>query len=228
MRGNPGRPRWGGHRLEWNRQSLPIASSRRRCPVTLPSTAHDARPVERTSPPAVSLRGARLSFGERTLWSGLDLDVAPGEFIAVLGPNGSGKTSLVRVLLGLQALSAGEVRVAGREPRRGSPHIGYIPQQKALDPDLPLRGRDLVGLGLDGHRLGHRAARAAGAPGAGRRGAGRGRRHELRGRTGRAAVRRRAAAAAGGPGAGRRPGGAAVRRAAALARPGPPGHASPR
>ena len=46
------------------------------------------------------------------------------------------------------------MRVAGREPRRGSPHIGYVPQQKALDPDLPLRGRDLVGLGLDGHRPG--------------------------------------------------------------------------
>jgi zinc/manganese transport system ATP-binding protein len=72
----------------------------------------------------------------------------------VLGPNGSGKTSLIRVLLGLQRLSGGDVRVAGREPRRGSPGIGYIPQQKALDPDLPLRGRDLVGLGLDGHRLG--------------------------------------------------------------------------
>ncbi len=122
--------------------------------MTLPSTAHDARPVVTPPAPAVSLRGARLSFGERTLWSGLDLDVAPGEFVAVLGPNGSGKTSLVRVLLGLQALSGGEVRIAGREPRRGSPHIGYIPQQKALDPDLPLRGRDLVGLGLDGHRLG--------------------------------------------------------------------------
>jgi len=122
--------------------------------VTLPSTAHGTRPVIAPTAPAVGLRGARLSFGERTLWSDLDLDVEPGEFIAVLGPNGSGKTSLVRVLLGLQALSAGEVRVAGREPRRGSPHIGYIPQQKALDPDLPLRGRDLVGLGLDGHRLG--------------------------------------------------------------------------
>ncbi len=104
--------------------------------------------------PAVALRGARVSFGERTLWSGLDLDVAPGEFVAVLGPNGSGKTTLIRVLLGLQPLSAGEVRIAGRAPRRGSSSIGYIPQQQALDPGLPLRGRDLVGLGLDGHRLG--------------------------------------------------------------------------
>jgi zinc/manganese transport system ATP-binding protein len=115
-------------------------------------------PVTGTStsvrPPALSLRGARVSFGERTLWEQLDLDVAPGEFVAVLGPNGSGKTTLVRVLLGLLPLSAGEVRIGGHLPRRGSPTIGYIPQQKALDPDLPLRGRDLVGLGLDGHKLG--------------------------------------------------------------------------
>jgi zinc/manganese transport system ATP-binding protein len=104
--------------------------------------------------PALSLRGARVSFGPRTLWDGLDLDVDPGEFVAVLGPNGSGKTTLVRVLLGLLPLSAGDVRIAGRPPRRGSPSIGYVPQQKALDPDLPLRGRDLVGLGLDGHRPG--------------------------------------------------------------------------
>jgi zinc/manganese transport system ATP-binding protein len=104
--------------------------------------------------PALSLRGARVSFGDRTLWEGLDLDVAPGEFMAVLGPNGSGKTTLVRVLLGLLPLSEGEVRIAGRPPRRGSPSIGYVPQQKAMDPDLPLRGRDLVGLGLDGHRPG--------------------------------------------------------------------------
>jgi zinc/manganese transport system ATP-binding protein len=96
--------------------------------------------------------------GGRTLWDGLDLDVAPGEFVAVLGPNGSGKTTLVRVLLGLQPLAAGEVRVAGRAPHCRRPPtraaIGYVPQQKALDADLPLRGRDLVGLGLDGHRLG--------------------------------------------------------------------------
>jgi zinc/manganese transport system ATP-binding protein len=118
-----------------------------------PTTPADV-PTLPVATPAVSLRGARVSFGDRTLWEGLDLDVAPGEFVTVLGPNGSGKTTLVRVLLGLLPLTAGDVRIAGRPPRRGSPSIGYVPQQKALDPDLPLRGRDLVGLGLDGHRLG--------------------------------------------------------------------------
>jgi zinc/manganese transport system ATP-binding protein len=120
--------------------------------MALPSTATTARrPV---TAPVLSLRAAAVRFGDRTLWDGLDLDVAPGEFVAVLGPNGSGKTTLIRVLLGLLPLSAGEVRVGGAAPRRGNPTIGYVPQQKALEPDLPLRGRDLVGLGLDGHRLG--------------------------------------------------------------------------
>jgi zinc/manganese transport system ATP-binding protein len=103
---------------------------------------------------AVSLSGAELRRGPRVLWSGLDLDIRPGEFVAVLGPNGSGKTTLLQVLLGLLPLSAGEVRVHGEPPARGSSGVGYIPQQRSLDPFTPLRGRDLVGLGLDGHRWG--------------------------------------------------------------------------
>jgi zinc/manganese transport system ATP-binding protein len=106
------------------------------------------------STPAIRLQGAALRFGDRTLWRDLTLDVAPGEFLAVLGPNGSGKTSLLKVLLGLQELSEGTVAVGGRAPRRGSSAVGYIPQQRSFDRDLPLRGRDLVRLGLDGHRWG--------------------------------------------------------------------------
>ncbi|WP_020669777.1 ATP-binding cassette domain-containing protein [Amycolatopsis nigrescens] len=104
--------------------------------------------------PAVEIRGAGLAFGVRTLWSGLDLDVRPGEFLAVLGPNGSGKTSLLKVLLGLQQLSAGSVRLAGRPPGAGNQKVGYIPQQRAMQEAVTLRGTDLVGLGLDGHRWG--------------------------------------------------------------------------
>jgi zinc/manganese transport system ATP-binding protein len=106
------------------------------------------------STPAVSLRGATMRFGARVLFERLDLDVEPGEFLAVLGPNGSGKTTLLRVLLGLASLSEGTVEVNGRVPRRGSPDVGYVPQQRAFDADLPVRGRDLVRLGLDGHRRG--------------------------------------------------------------------------
>lgn len=104
--------------------------------------------------PTVELRGAGLAYQGRQLWQNMDLTVAPGEFIAVLGPNGSGKTSLLKVLLGLTALTSGTVRVCGNPPTRGNCAIGYIPQQKGFDPDLPIRGIDLVRLGLDGHRWG--------------------------------------------------------------------------
>jgi zinc/manganese transport system ATP-binding protein len=105
-------------------------------------------------PPALTMRGATLSYGSRTLWSDLELTVQAGEFLAVLGPNGTGKTSLLKVLLGLAPLTRGESQVGGRPLRRGNPDIGYIPQNRGYDSDVPLRARDLVGLGIDGHRWG--------------------------------------------------------------------------
>jgi len=106
------------------------------------------------SDPTVRFDHATLAYGRREVWRELSLRVEPGSFVAVLGPNGSGKTSLLRVVLGLAAMSAGSVEVLGQPPRRGNPAIGYVPQAQALDRDLPLRGRDLVRLGLDGHRWG--------------------------------------------------------------------------
>ena len=110
--------------------------------------------------PVVRLRNAGLSFGRRTLWDGLDLDINSGEFLAVLGPNGSGKTSFLKVLLGLQDLTRGTVEINGHPARRGSRDIGYIPQQKAFGPGTPLRARDLVGLGVDGNKWGLRLHQA--------------------------------------------------------------------
>lgn len=104
--------------------------------------------------PVLELHDAALAYGDRILWSGLDMAVQAGEFIAVLGPNGSGKTSLLKVLLGLTPLAAGTASIAGRPVRRGSRAVGYVPQQRAFDATSPLRARDLVGLGIDGHRWG--------------------------------------------------------------------------
>jgi zinc/manganese transport system ATP-binding protein len=113
----------------------------------------------------VTLNDARLAFGDRVLWDHLDLSVSAGEFIAILGPNGTGKTSLLKVLLGALPLSSGTALIDGMPIEAGSERIGYVPQHRAVDRGLSLRGRDLVKLGVDGHRWGvaplRRADRAA-------------------------------------------------------------------
>jgi zinc/manganese transport system ATP-binding protein len=95
-----------------------------------------------------------LRFGERTLFEGLGFELEAGELLAVLGPNGTGKTSLIRIMLGLLEPSAGSVVVEGCPPRERCHRIGYVPQQRVFDRETVLRGRDLVRLGLDGHRWG--------------------------------------------------------------------------
>lgn len=108
-------------------------------------------PVTQSS---VQFKNATLRFGNRTLWENLDVSIKNGEFIAVLGPNGSGKTTFLKVLLGLQPLTHGTVLVNGQAAGADNQRIGYVPQQKNFDRWLPIRGRDLVHLGLDGNRFG--------------------------------------------------------------------------
>ena len=106
--------------------------------------------------PAIEIRGGSLAFGTRTLWDDLDLSIAQGEYFAVLGPNGSGKSTFLKVALGLTVMNTGTISVLGKPARAGNPGVCYIPQQKAIDPSTPMRARDLVGLGIDGHRWGIR------------------------------------------------------------------------
>lgn len=107
-----------------------------------------------TAPVMVSLRDLAVTLGGRRLLSDVNATIEPGEFVAVLGPNGSGKSTLLRVLLGLLQPSEGSVLIDGAPPGRGSSAIGYAPQGRLLDRDLPVRGWDLVALGFDGHQWG--------------------------------------------------------------------------
>jgi zinc/manganese transport system ATP-binding protein len=134
-----------------NRYAPPPAVAQGAGPAAAPAAAVNPAPDDE---PAMCFDRATLAYGNRVVWSELSMTVPQGEFLAVLGPNGSGKTSLLRALLGLTPLAGGALDVLGKPPRRGNPDIGYVPQHAGFDRDVPLRGRDLVGLGVNGHRWG--------------------------------------------------------------------------
>ncbi|MDO4927845.1 MAG: ATP-binding cassette domain-containing protein [Corynebacterium sp.] len=88
------------------------------------------------------------------LWSGLNFTVSAGEFLTVIGDNGTGKTSLLAAILGSRPLSSGHITVEGR--------IGYIPQQRMFGPEGVVRAYDLVSLSLaHGIVRGRRASKQA-------------------------------------------------------------------
>jgi zinc/manganese transport system ATP-binding protein len=104
--------------------------------------------------PILSVDGVSVRLAGREVLRDVSFAIGAGEFTGLIGSNGAGKTTLLRVILGLQAGASGSVSVAGRPRSRRNPVIGYVPQKFLLDPDTPLRARDLVGLGLDAHRYG--------------------------------------------------------------------------
>ena len=102
----------------------------------------------------LSVEHLNTRLGGREVLSDVTFAISAGEFTGLIGSNGAGKTTLLKAILGLHAASGGSVRIAGRPRSRRNPLIGYVPQRYLLDADMPLRARDVVGLGLDAHRLG--------------------------------------------------------------------------
>ena len=113
-------------------------------------------------PELLRLDGIGVRLGVREILRDVSFSVRAGEFTGLIGPNGAGKTTLLKVVLGLQAPTSGRVLLNGKpQLRRGGRLIGYVPQKLSIDPDMPLRARDVVALGIDGHRLGFPVPSAA-------------------------------------------------------------------
>ncbi|MDG2049046.1 MAG: metal ABC transporter ATP-binding protein [Myxococcota bacterium] len=104
---------------------------------------------------AVELKALSVNLGGQTVLDRVDLSVNPGEYLAILGPNGGGKSTLLKVILGLHRPSSGEAQVLGQSPRQARRKVGYVPQQSAFDLDFPIRVSEVVRMGrLDSFRVG--------------------------------------------------------------------------
>jgi zinc transport system ATP-binding protein len=98
--------------------------------------------------PVIELAGVSFAYDGREVLSDVNLSVNAGDFLAVIGPNGGGKTTLVKIILGLLSPAAGTVRVLGADPRAVRPAVGYVPQHALIQPSFPITVRDVVLLGL--------------------------------------------------------------------------------
>jgi zinc transport system ATP-binding protein len=112
---------------------------------------------------AVEMRGVALSLRGETVLEDLDFELARGDYIALLGPNGCGKTSLLKIILGLLRPDRGVVRVLGKAPEEVRGRVGYVPQHARFDRDFPVRVVDVVRMGTVSMRR-----RRAGSPLSGR------------------------------------------------------------
>ena len=104
--------------------------------------------------PAVELTGVSLALRGVPVLEDVSLCVGSRDYLALLGPNGGGKTMLLKVILGLLAPDAGEVSVFGGSPRRARGRVGYVPQRVDFDLDFPIRVLDVVLMGRLGRRPG--------------------------------------------------------------------------
>jgi zinc/manganese transport system ATP-binding protein len=114
-----------------------------------------ARPSQPT-PPVLALDGVSVRLGGRQILDGVGFSVRAGEFAGLIGSNGAGKTTILRTVMGLRPPDRGSVLIDGAPLARRGRQVGYVPQKVLIEPDAPLRARDLVALGLDGERIGPR------------------------------------------------------------------------
>ena len=105
--------------------------------------------------PVIDIRSLSFSYGSVPTLSGIDLQVAEGEFLGIVGPNAGGKSTLLKLILGLLQPQSGGLRVLGRSPRAASRRLGYVPQYPSFPRDFPISVEQAVQLG----RLGQGGSR---------------------------------------------------------------------
>ena len=95
----------------------------------------------------IEIRNLSFSYNGVPVLANVSLDVKAGDFMAMIGPNGGGKTTLIKLMLGLQSADSGTIHVFGKLPRNVSHRIGYVPQDVHINKEFPISVSDVVLMG---------------------------------------------------------------------------------
>lgn len=103
--------------------------------------------IKSISEPQVEINNLFGGYDHETVLEDINLSIWENDFIGLIGPNGGGKTTLLKIILGLLPPKKGQVQVMGQPPRKGRQHIGYVPQFAVFDSDFPISVYDVVKMG---------------------------------------------------------------------------------
>jgi len=110
--------------------------------------------IFKNSQPLVEIKNLYAGYQYEVVLEDINLTIEQDDFIGLIGPNGGGKTTLLRVLLGLLQPKSGSITVMGETPEKGRRRIGYVPQFAEYDAEFPISVRDVVRMGrLSSQRL---------------------------------------------------------------------------
>jgi len=97
--------------------------------------------------PIIEIKNLSFSYEKQTILENIDLEVQEKDFLAIIGPNGGGKSTLLKLILGINSVKNGTVRTFGEAPKKNLAKIGYVPQNTNVNTDFPIKVIEVVLMG---------------------------------------------------------------------------------
>lgn len=101
---------------------------------------------------ALEIRNLSSGYEGESVIKDINLEIFHGDFFGLIGPNGGGKSTLLKTILGLLQPYKGTIRIYGKEPEKGRKYIGYVPQYSSFDKDFPITVKNVVMMGRRGKK----------------------------------------------------------------------------
>ena len=100
----------------------------------------------------IDIKNLSFSYEKDTILEDINLHVKPKEFLAIIGPNGGGKSTLLKLILGIKRTKTGSIKVFGEKPSKNLTKLGYVPQNTNVNTDFPIKVIEVVMMGHVGHK----------------------------------------------------------------------------
>ncbi|MCI0500178.1 MAG: ABC transporter ATP-binding protein [Epsilonproteobacteria bacterium] len=99
----------------------------------------------------VEINNVSFSYDKQIVLENINLSVNEKDFLAIIGPNGGGKSTLLKLILGINNLQSGNIKIYNQSPSKNLSHIGYVPQNTNINTNFPIRVIDVVMMGHISH-----------------------------------------------------------------------------